>query len=370
MTAISTDLPVAAAGAFALCGAVLDVRLHGRGLIHDTYLVTTNDATTPHAILQRINRRAFEHPALIMDNLRTLLDHVAARQAGHQDGLRFPTLYATHDGAALYTDVEGGCWRAMSYIENTHSYHRPKSPRHAWQAGSALGRFHALVGDLDPARMHDTRPDFHHTPRHIERLERIASANPQRRDREVDGWLAFVAARRSEADTIEAALARGTIVRSIVHGDPKLDNVLFDTDSDEAVSLIDLDTVKPGTVHHDIADCLRSCCNRSGETAADADAVRYDLDMCRAGLSGYFAAAGSQARALRPDELYAAIRLIPLELGVRFLADHLDGDRYFRIERTGQNLVRAATQFRLSADIERQRAAIEDTIAALVAGSI
>ena len=143
--------------------------------------------------------------------------------------------------------------------------------------------------------------------------------------------------------------------------------MLFDVDSDEAVSLIDLDTVKPGTVHHDIADCLRSCCNRSGETAADANAVRYDLDMGRAGLAGYFAAAGEQARALHPDELYAAIRLIPFELGVRFLADHLDGDRYFRIEHAGQNLVRAGTQFRLATDIERQRAAIEDMIAALAA---
>lgn len=366
-TIASTHLPAAAAAAFALRGAVLDVRLHGRGLIHDTYLVTTDDATTPHAILQRINRRAFAQPELIMENLRTLLDHVAGRATG-QDGLRFPALYATRDGTDLYTDAEDGCWRAMSYIENTRSYHRPETPRHAEQAGSVLGRFHALVGDLDPMRMHDTRPDFHHTPRHIERLERIAAANPQRRDREVDGWMEFIAARRNGADAIEAGLARGTIARRVVHGDPKLDNVLFDTGSDEAVSLIDLDTVKPGTVHHDIADCLRSCCNRSGETADDANAVRYDLDMCRAGLAGYFAAAGEQARALRVDELYAAIRLIPFELGVRFLADHLDGDRYFRIEREGQNLVRAGTQFRLSADIERQRAAIENMIAALAPG--
>lgn len=355
--------PTAAATAFVLPGIVVDVRPHGRGLIHDTYVVTTNATANPHAILQRISRRAFDRPELIMENLRTLLDHVAARR----DTLRFPSLYATRAGEYLHIDAEGGYWRAMSYIENTRSYHRPENVHHAHQAGSALGRFHALVGDLEPDRMHDTRPDFHHTPRHIERLERIAAANPGRRDRQAEDWLAFVAERKGEADAIEAALARGTITRRIVHGDPKLDNVLFDVDSDEAVSLIDLDTVKPGTVHHDIADCLRSCCNRSGETAADANAVRYDLDMCRAGLAGYFAAAGEQARALHPDELYAAIRLIPFELGVRFLADHLDGDRYFRIEHAGQNLVRAGTQFRLATDIERQRAAIEDMIAALAA---
>lgn len=362
----AVTLPAEAASAFDLPGGVLEVRPHGRGLIHDTYLVATASAAAPHAILQRINRRAFGRPELIMENLCTLLEHARARG---DSGLRFPALYPTHRGEWLHADAEGGLWRAMTYIERTRSYHRPESPRHAQAAGRALGRFHALVGDLDPARLHDTRPDFHHTPRHIERLDRVlAGAEAQRRSAgEVASWLEFIDARRRGADAIEAALARGLIARQVVHGDPKLDNVLFDEGSDEAVSLIDLDTVKPGTVHHDVADCLRSCCNRAGESAAGGQLVRYDLEMCRAGLTGYFDAAGGAARGLRAEDLYEAIRLIPFELGVRFLADHLDGDRYFRIEFAGQNLLRAATQLRLAADVERQRAAIEDLAGELIA---
>lgn len=357
--------PAAAAAAFALGGPVLEVRSHGRGLIHDTYVVRCGAPAVSHAILQRINRRAFERPELVMENLHALLGHAARR--GADSGLRFPAPYRTHTGYDLHTDAEGNVWRAMSYLERTCSYHRPVHAGHAREAGRALGRFHALVRDLDPARMHDTRPDFHHTPRHLERLDAaLARADASRRDREVDVWLDFVAGRREGAAAIESALATGRITRQIVHGDPKLDNVLFDEDSDTAVALIDLDTVKPGTVHHDIGDCLRSCCNRAGETAESADVVRYDADMYRAALGGWFETAGEAARGLHAGDVYQAMRLIPFELGARFLADHLAGDRYFRIDFPGQNLVRAATQFRLSADVERQRAEIEDFIAELI----
>lgn len=357
-------MSAAAAAAFAFGGPVIEVRPHGRGLIHDTYVVHCGPPAAAHAILQRINRRAFDRPELIMENLRTLLAHAHAHEGG---GLRFPAPYLTHAGQALHTDVDGHLWRAMSYLERTRSHHRPAHIGHAREAGRVLGRFHALVRDLDPACMHDTRPDFHHTPRHLERLDTtLAQAEAGRRDDETERWLDFVGERRAGAGAIETALAEGRIVRQIVHGDPKLDNVLFDEDSDTAVALIDLDTVKPGTVHHDIGDCLRSCCNRAGEAAEEGDVVRYDADMYRAALGGWFETAGEAARGLRADDVYQAMRLIPFELGARFLADHLAGDRYFRIDFAGQNLVRAATQFRLSADVERQRAEIEDLVAQLI----
>ncbi|MDR2877319.1 MAG: aminoglycoside phosphotransferase family protein [Chromatiales bacterium] len=356
--------PVMAAAAFAFGGPVIEVRAHGRGLIHDTFVAHFGPPVAK-AILQRINRRAFDRPELIMENLYTLLEHVDARGAG---GLKFPVPYQTRAGEVLHTDADGQVWRAMSYIEHTCSYHRPAHVGHAREAGRVLGRFHALVHDLNPARMHDTRPDFHHTPRHLERLDAaLAQADAGPCGDEVQRWLDFVAERRAGADAIEQALASGRIKRQIVHGDPKLDNVLFDERSDVAVALIDLDTVKPGTVHHDIGDCLRSCCNRAGETADDASAVRYDADMYRAALEGYFETAGDTTRDLHAQDVYQAMRLIPFELGARFLADHLAGDRYFRIDFPGQNLVRAATQFRLSADVERQREEIEEFVAGLIA---
>ncbi|MDX9740425.1 MAG: aminoglycoside phosphotransferase family protein [Gammaproteobacteria bacterium] len=360
---ISITSTFAVAREFDLPGRVGNVRPHGRGLINDTYVVDLENAATPHAILQRISRRAFPRPDLIMENLSTLFAHAEAH-AGRSD-LLFPFIYRTRSGALLHIDEEGSAWRAMSYIEGTRSHHRPQHPGHAREAGRILGRFHALLFDLDPSRMHDTRPDFHNTPRHLARLnDALAQAEPSRL-KNAAPWLDFIDERRSRADLIERALVAGTIRPQVVHGDPKLDNVLFDAERDVAVSLIDLDTVKPGVIHHDIADCLRSCCNRAGEAGTEGE-VAYELEMCSAGLAGYFEAAGDAARSIRTTDLFAALHLIPFELGVRFLADHLAGDRYFRIDYPGQNLARAATQLQLSLDVERKRAPIEDQIEALL----
>lgn len=349
------------AAAFALEGEVLDVRPLGGGLINDTYVVTTKGEHARRAVLQRLNPRVFPHPEAVMENLRMLLEEAArARPAG--GGLRFPAIYPTRAGGDLVRDADGAAWRAMSFLEGTRTFDRPRDPAQAGAAGRALGLFHMLAGGIDPAHMHDTRPDFHHTPRHIARLEAaLAGAVPERRqDPRVERLLAFVDERKTGAGAIEAALESGRVVAQVVHGDPKIENFLFSEDGRTAVALIDLDTVKPGTVHHDIADCLRSCCNPAGESGTQPDAPRFDVRMCRALLEGYAGTAGDILRTIEPAHLYEAIRLIPFELGVRFLADYLAGDRYFRIAFPEQNLHRATVQFGLAADIEHQRAAVEE----------
>ena len=149
----------------------------------------------------------------------------------------------------------------------------------------------------------------------------------------------------------------------VIHGDPKLDNLLFDQANDRALCLIDLDTVQPGLLHHDIGDCLRSCCNRAGEATDASTPVQFDLDVC----SGILAAYGAETHGLlstpEVDLIYPCIRLIPFELGLRFLTDHLRGDRYFRVMAPGDNLRKALVQFALVADIERKAKSIETIIA-------
>lgn len=356
--------------AFELEGTVIAVQPHGRGLINDTWLVTTDARCSPHIILQRINSIAFPRPDEVMDNLQLMLAHVDRRQAaerGSGKDLRFPRLYSTNSGTLLLVDDNGDAWRAMSFIDNTTSVHQPRDADHAREAGRALGRFHALVSDLDTRTLHDTRPDFHNTPRHLERLDDyLDNAVPEQLAMDgVRECLDFVETRRDGAGVIEGALATGLIRKQTVHGDPKLDNFLFDSDSGLAVSLIDLDTIKPGLIHHDIADCLRSCCNRAGESPRDRTTeVSYDLEICRAVLDGWFEQAGDAGDGMRAEHLVAAIRLIPFELGVRFLGDHLNGNRYFRTEYPLQNLHRAATQFSLVADIERKHDRIGEIVTA------
>ncbi|MCC6303216.1 MAG: aminoglycoside phosphotransferase family protein [Gammaproteobacteria bacterium] len=355
--------------AFAPHGAEPAVHPHGNGLINDTYLVDLGNPPRPRLILQRINRRAFPEPELIMANLHTLLEHIRVRQRREPRArdLRFPELVPTRDGRAFVLDAEGGLWRALSYLENTRTFEKPDGPPRAAETGFALGRFHALVGDLDTRRLRDTRPDFHNTPRHLERFDRArAAAGPHPESEELGFCLSFIGARRRLAGELETARLKGRLPVRVIHGDPKLNNFLFDEADEHAVSLIDLDTAKPGLLQHDVADCLRSCCNRAGESPGSNEAVRFDLEICRTLLQHYFIALGDRTPFADGDLLYAAIRLIPFELGVRFLTDYLEGSKYFRIEYPEQNLVRAATQLRLSAEIELSEKEIKGMIEELV----
>lgn len=134
--------------------------------------------------------------------------------------------------------------------------------------------------------------------------------------------------------------------------------MLLERSSGEAIALIDLDTVKPGLVHYDIGDCLRSCCNRLGEDTTDFDAVHFDLDLAAAILEGYLAMASGFLQPVELDYIADAARLISFELGLRFFSDYLAGNTYFKASHPEQNLHRAVVQFRLVASIEAQDSAL------------
>ena len=347
----------AVANTFDLGGAVVDIAPFGHGLINDTFLVTT---AAGHAVLQRINRRAFPHPELIMQNLRLLADHIGGRRLA----LRVPTILPARDGKDYVIDADGGFWRAMSYVENTVTFDTISNLKQAEEVGTALGRFHALASGLDPERLHVTRPGFHQTPQYYARFVE-AAAGTRATDADMQWCLTFAESRAAIVSVLEDARRDGRISLRGIHGDPKLNNFLFDRSSGRVASLIDLDTLQPGLVHYDIGDCLRSSGNPAGESPANLGEVRFDLDICRAILTHYL----TEARTfLTPNDqalLYDAIRLIPLELGLRFLTDHLLGDVYFKIEWRGQNLHRALVQFRLTADIEKNEPHVRSLIAEL-----
>jgi len=150
-----------------------------------------------------------------------------------------------------------------------------------------------------------------------------------------------------------------------IHGDLKINNILFDITDQRAVSIIDLDTVKPGLFQYDIGDCLRSACNGQREDG-NTSAVHFDVDICRLILKDYLSAAGDILTEFDYRYLYDSIRLLPLELGIRFLTDYLDGNPYFKVDFPEHNLVRALVQFQLTASIEQQEKQIREMLAELV----
>ncbi len=342
--------PLDVARRFISQAARLEIRPLGNGLINDTYLV---EATSGAWVLQRINADVFPEPRRVVDNLLLLGRHIRAKpQAAVR--LRIPAILPTADGEPCYQDELGQIWRALELISPSISREKIDNPHQAAEVGSALAHFHGLCSDLPVDAMSDTLPGFHVTPtyyRHyltlLDRPLRVVD------DAEFRECLDFIAEHRRHVDVLESAPLR----QRIIHGDPKLNNFLFYPDSNDIVSLIDLDTVKPGLVHYDIGDCLRSCCHRR-------DRRQFDLALCREILSHYLREAGDFFTAADYDYLYAAIWLIPFELGLRFFSDYLAGDRYFKISQPRQNLTRALAQFALCRDIARQRGEIEVMVAA------
>ena len=350
-------LPRQAARGFEFEGAVIAVRPHGRGLINDTFLLDLDHGR--HAILQRINSQVFPQPQEILANHRVLLAHAHAQ--GMTD-LRLPALYPARDGRDFVVDHEGGLWRALEYIPNTRSLSTLTNREQAQAVGAALGRFHRLVHELPVARLHTTLPGFHVTPGYLQHFDEILQDSVTRPSIALRDALVFVEDHRALAPVLVQAQQNGLIALRTTHGDPKLDNFLFDHDARRVVAVIDLDTVQPGLVQVDLADCLRSCCNRAGESPAELQTVRFDLDTARAILRGYLDEAREFLGSGDYETLYDAIRLIPFELGLRFLTDHFAGDCYFKVTQPGQNLQRARAQFRLTEDIERHAGSLHALI--------
>jgi Ser/Thr protein kinase RdoA (MazF antagonist) len=161
---------------------------------------------------------------------------------------------------------------------------------------------------------------------------------------------------------LEKAKAQGRLGLRPIHGDPKVNNVMMDTDTGQAISIVDLDTVKPGLVHYDIGDCLRSGCNPLGEETEKWEAVLFDPDLCQAILQGYLSLARDFLTDNDYEYLYDAIRLIAFELGLRFFTDYLEGSVYFKANHQEHNLARALVQFKLTESIESQATAIHAII--------
>lgn len=344
---------------FALEGTVVEVRPHGTGLINDTYLVTTDAGNK--GVLQRINANVFQKPEWVQSNLRVLLAHCGLKPKDPVRAFRLPAIVPATDGCDSVTDADG-FWRMLHYIEGSVSFDVLTDESQAREMGFALGRFHAWVSDLPPDRMYDTLPGFHVTPGYLERFDQVlaARAADTLADPALQGCLDFIEHRRGGAGVLEQARRLGSIRTRIIHGDPKLNNVLFDRGTGQALSLIDLDTVKPGLIHYDLGDCLRSCCNRAGELGGGDRVAEFDLRLCRAVLDGYLPEAGEFLTEQDAALLFDAIRLIPFELGLRFLTDHLSGDVYFKVSEAGENLRRAWTQFNLVDSIEAQEKAIRE----------
>jgi hypothetical protein len=356
-----------AARAFALEGDFLSAEPWGSGHIHDTYRAKSNRTTfdragTPaYCILQRINTQIFRNLAALMENIERVTAHLAAQVSGEPDsGRRVLTLIPTRSGRFWFTDVDGHAWRAFRFIANAHTIDQVSSPAQAFEAARAFGLFQRRLTSLPPPRLHDTIPNFHHTPSRFAALEDAIARDAAGRVRTSAPEIAFALARKP----LTTALLDAGLPERVTHNDTKINNVLFDDDDEagEALCVIDLDTVMPGLAPYDFGDMVRTMTCPAAEDERDLTQVRVHFPLFEAIARGYLSTAGSFLTPAEKDALVLAGKLITFETGIRFLADHLNGDTYFKVHREGHNLDRCRTQFALVASVEEQESAMHQLV--------
>jgi len=344
-------------------GDFLCAESYGNGHIHDTYRVFFAPAgSSARMILQRINTEVFRNPDVLMENIARVTAHLAARLADAPDRARRAlTLISSRTGDALLRDQEKNLWRAWHFIGDAFSREQIDSPAQAFEAARAFGLFQQQLATLPAPRLHATIPDFHSTPRRYAAFEDAVARDAARRVRAAHAEISFARARQS----IVGLLTNAGLPERVTHNDTKCNNVLFDDKSGEAICVVDLDTVMPGLAAYDFGDMVRTMTCPAAEDETDLSRVCMHLPLFEAVARGYLSTAGSFLTSAERDSLVVAGKLITYELALRFLADYLNGDTYFKVHRPAHNLDRCRTQFALVASLEEQESAVAHLLRSL-----
>jgi len=319
----------------------------GQGNINDTFLVT---ASTGKFVLQRISAAVFTEPLHVITNFCKITDHLERKTGAIAPDWQFARPVYTDCGELFYKDEPGDYWRGQTYLPHGTVTMIGTSAQ-ARELGQTLGTFHLLMSDMGCESLYDPLPGFHILPAYLEKFD-FAWRKERTAEHEILYCIETVDQYRDKADLLEKAKREGILIEQLVHGDPKIDNFIFN-EAGNGVGLIDLDTVGSGLIHSDLGDCLRSSCNRSGEDGGKDRDIRFDMGICRAILDGYLQRAGTLFSSFQRHYIFDTLLLITFELGLRFLTDHLLGNRYFKTKSPGDNLQRAVTQFRLVKEIEK-----------------
>ncbi|MEM7715527.1 MAG: aminoglycoside phosphotransferase family protein [Cyanobacteria bacterium P01_A01_bin.68] len=355
------------ANQFETAGKIIKVEEFGHGNINGTFLVTLDSVEEKHFVLQRINQNVFPQPKLVMRNISTFTNHVRQRlqdsPLSSNRRWEVPKVLLTKNNQDHFLDAENSFWRAIGFIDKAETFDTIKDNQHGIEIGYALGMFHNLISDLPVDKLADTLPGFHVTPTYLKQYENVETQfQVSSKSSEVEYCREFINSRKNWSHVLENAQKQERLHLRPIHGDPKVNNVMIDTFSGQAISIIDLDTVKPGLVHYDIGDCLRSGCNPLGEETEYWERVSFNTDICQSVLGGYLSVAKDFLTDNDYIYMYDAIRLIAFELGLRFFTDYLAGNVYFKVKNPEHNLARALVQFKLTESIEIQESVIRKII--------
>lgn len=344
---------------FDLKEKVVSAEPFGNGHINDTLKVTTENGE-PKYVLQRINHLIFTNVDMLQNNIQVVTSHIRKKleAKGETDiDRKVLTFLPTKDGKLYYSDGDS-YWRVCLFIPNSKSYEEV-TPGLSYEAGKAFGDFQTMLADLPEGSLGETIPNFHNMEFRLQQFHDAIRSNAAGRLEEVKDLVDEIE-KRAEAMCIQERLYReGKLKKRTNHCDTKVNNILFDANSDQVLCVIDLDTVMPGFVLSDIGDFIRTAGNTGAEDDENLDNVNVNIPIFQAYTKGYMEKAKAFLTPIEIRMLPYGGRLLTYMQTVRFLTDYLNGDIYYKIHSPKHNLIRAKAQFKLLQSLEAHAAEMD-----------
>lgn len=350
---------------FQTAGDMMDAAPHGTGHINASYRVRCRlpDGQRRY-LLQRINTAVFADVPALMQNMERVTTHLGSKLDGSEDAARrVLTPVPSRDHALWVQQEDGSCWRMFHFVEQAVTYDRVESAEQARQAARAFGEFQQQLADLPGPRLQETIPGFHDTPARFRAFQQAVEADVANRAAGCVPEAEFLLHR----EELAGALQRAKLPERVTHNDTKLNNVLFDIARGEPLCVVDLDTVMPGLALHDFGDMVRTATCPAAEDEQNLAQVEMQLPLYRALLEGYAQGAGCLPTVAEREHLPMAGPVITYEQALRFLADYLAGDVYYKTTHPRHNLDRCRTQIKLLQSMERQADSMHAQAAAVFA---
>ena len=350
---------------FQIEGNIVEVKPLGNGLINTTYMVVT-EGDAPNYVLQNINVAIFPDVELLMNNIVAVTGHIRAKleAAGTDDIDRKVLKFVPCQCGKFYYEHDGKFWRVMVFIPDTVSK-SGVTPESSYIVGETFGDFQASLADI-PAQLGESIKDFHNIEFRLQQLKEAMEADKMGRLAETKDIADELMKRAEDMTRSERLFREGKLPKRICHCDTKVDNILFDKD-ENVLCVIDLDTVMPSFVFSDYGDFLRSAANTQPEDSADYDKIEFRMDIFKAFTEGYLKTARAFLTPVEIENLPYGATLFPYMQTVRFYADYLNGDTYYKIQYPEHNLVRTKNQLtllqRAEAHIPEMEAFIKEQLA-------
>ena len=367
MSELTNERVLKVAEHFQFEGDLVEIKRWGNGHINDTFLLVYQIGKMGRlkVILQMMNKNVFPKPVELMENVMGVTSFLYKKiEATGGDPMRETlNVIPAKDGNPYYQDEDGEYWRAYIYISDARSFDVPESLDDFYESAYSFGKFQSMLSDYPAETLHETIVKFHDTRNRFANFKKAVEEDVMGRAAEVQEEIKFVLDREADACFFAEMIDRKELPIRVTHNDTKLNNIMLDNVTRKGICVVDLDTVMPGLAMYDFGDSIRSGANTGAEDEKDLSKISCDMELFDVYTKGFIAGCDGRLTEKEIELLPMGAKIMTYECGMRFLADYLQGDVYFKIHRPEHNLDRARTQFKMVADMEAKWETMQEIVA-------